>query len=95
MGAHRSGKKTAALLLKICWWKDIAVCEHCLTCLKGRKKAAKTESVASKPTELQCWEEVMMDCEGPMLPADAHGNLLLVLLVALRDVGADEGLIAQ
>ena len=78
MGAHRSGKKTAALLLKICWWKDIAAdcerfCEHCLTCLKGRKKAAKTE-----PTELQCWEEVTMDCEGPMLPADAHGNRFIL-----------------
>ena len=83
MGAHRSGKKTAALLLKICWWKDVAAdcerfCEHCLTCLKGRKKAVKTESVASKPTELQCWEEVMMDCEGPMLPADAHGNRFIL-----------------
>ncbi|CAE7299989.1 unnamed protein product, partial [Symbiodinium necroappetens] len=83
MGAHRSGKKTAALLLKICWWKDIAAdcerfAEHCLTCLKGRKRAVKTEAVASKPTELQCWEEVSTDCEGPMLPADAQGNRFIL-----------------
>ena len=55
--------------------KEIEVMvNECLTCAKGRKRPTKQESVSVKPTNLECWEEVMVDFEGPMLPADAAGN---------------------
>ena len=47
---------------------------HSLTCAKGRKRPMKQETVNVKPTHLECWEEVMVDFEGPMLRDDGYGN---------------------
>ena len=49
------------------WW------ESCLTCLRFRKMPQKQESVPVVPTNRDCWEEVMIDLEGPSNPADKDG----------------------
>ena len=79
MGGHKNCRDTQRVLKRICWWQDMTkeievMVNECLTCAKGRKRPTKQESVSVKPTNLECWEEVMVDFEGPMLPADAAGN---------------------
>ena len=49
------------------WW------ESCLTCLRFRKMPQKQEAVPVVPTNRDCWEEVMIDLEGPSNPADKDG----------------------
>ncbi len=51
------------------------------------------EQVAVKPTRLNPWEEVMIDCEGSSQPADVYGNtyvLTFLLPVSWGYPGADE-----
>ena len=50
------------------WVKD------CLTCIRFRKRPMKQEAVAVKPRQLECWQEVMVDMEGPSNPSDKLGN---------------------
>ena len=64
MGGHRK-----RILKRICWWQDMmkdieTMTSECLTCAKGRKRPTKQETVSVKPTNLECWEEVMVDFEG-------------------------------
>ena len=49
--------------------------EKCLTCLRFRKMPQKTESVPVIRTDAECWEEVMVDLEGPNHTADKDGNI--------------------
>ena len=49
------------------WW------ESCLTCIRFRKMPRKQEAVPVIPTGRDCWEEVMIDLEGPSNPADKDG----------------------
>ena len=61
------------------WWstmrKDIDEwVEKCFTCLRFRRIAVKQESPAAIPLDAECWEEVMIDLEGPNAPADRDGN---------------------
>ena len=48
----------------------------------------KQEAPAVKPTHLECWEEVMVDFEGPMLPADSMGNRYVMTYVDMVSHGA-------
>jgi len=77
-GAHRSAEKTLFLLERLVYWDGMR--EHvqqwtdqCLNCIKGRKRPTKQPAVAVKPAGLHCWQEVMIDCEGPN-PEDRFGN---------------------
>ena len=45
-----------------------------MTCIRFRKRATKQHSVAVKPMDSECWEEVMVDMEGPSNPPDKRGN---------------------
>ncbi|CAE7034866.1 pol, partial [Symbiodinium sp. CCMP2456] len=86
MGGHRNCRDTQRILKRICWWQDMmkdieTMTNACLTCAKGRKRPTKQETVSVKPTSLECWEEVMMDFEGPMLPADSAGNCYVLSYV--------------
>ena len=61
------------LLRRTCWWENMEVdldkfSDNCLTCIRGRKRPAKQQAVAVKPSWLECWEEVAVDFEGPMHP---------------------------
>ena len=47
--------------------------ERCLTCIQFRKMPQKQETVPVVPTDRDCWEEVMIDLEGPSCPADKDG----------------------
>ncbi|CAK8990984.1 unnamed protein product, partial [Durusdinium trenchii] len=83
MGAHRSGSKMLTLLRRTCWWENMEVdldkfSDNCLTCIRGRKRPAKQQAVAVKPSWLECWEEVAVDFEGPMHPEDAAGNRFIL-----------------
>ena len=49
------------------WW------DSCITCLRFRKMPKKQEAVPVVPTNRDCWEEVMIDLEGPNNPADKSG----------------------
>ena len=49
------------------WW------DSCLTCIRFRKMPRKQEAVPVVPTGRDCWEEVMIDLEGPSNPADKNG----------------------
>ena len=44
-----------------------------MTCIRFCKRPTKQDSVAVKPMDSDCWEEVMVDMEGPSL-ADKAGN---------------------
>ena len=51
-------------------------CDKCMTCLKFTKIPRKTKQVAVRiPTTAECWEEVMIDLEGPSQPPDKEGNI--------------------
>ena len=78
LGAHRGADKTCALLSRQVWWLEMKADVHkwwnsCLTCLRFRKMPQKQEAVAVVPTNRDCWEEVMIDLEGPSNPADKSG----------------------
>ena len=38
------------------------------------QSGCETESPAAIPLDAECWEEVMIDLEGPNAPADRDGN---------------------
>ena len=72
-----------ALLRRTGWWENMEVdlekfSDNCLTCIRGRKRPAKQQAVAVKPSWLECWEEVAVDFEGPMHPEDAAGNRFIL-----------------
>ena len=48
--------------------------DRCKTCIRFRKIATKTPQVPVIPRDFECWEEVMVDLEGPCNPPDKHGN---------------------
>ena len=78
-GGHRSAEQTARLLKRIVWWPvsrlDIdGWVEKCMTCIRFRKRPTKQDAVSVKPVDGECWEEVMIDMEGPSNPADKAGN---------------------
>ena len=79
LGAHRNIEKTILILRRQVWWaglvKDLEYwCFRCVTCLRFRRMPKKQESVAVSPTDAECWEEVMIDLEGPRQPMDKDGN---------------------
>ena len=78
-GGHRLAPQTLRILLRVAWWpraaKDIeAWIERCSTCIRFRKRPTKQDSVPVRPVSLECWQEVMVDFEGPSTPADRAGN---------------------
>ena len=78
LGAHRNAEKTYSLMLRQVWWptmkQDVTKWwESCLTCIRFRKMPQKQEAVPVVPTNRDCWEEVMIDLEGPNSPADKAG----------------------
>ena len=79
IGAHRNADKTKVIIVRQVWWlsmtEDIKQwVEKCLTCLRFRRMAQKQEAQPVIPTDAECWEEVMMDLEGPSNPPDKQGN---------------------
>lgn len=68
------------IIIRICWWQSASkdVEEWCLkriTCLRFRRIATKQQSpVGVAPLDAECWEEVMIDLEGPKSPQDKQGN---------------------
>ena len=49
-------------------------CEVCVTCLRFRRIPKKGPQVSVLPVAAECWQEVMIDLEGPNNPADSDGN---------------------
>ena len=91
-GAHRGAEQTVLLLERICVWEGMRAdvpewCNQCLTCIRFRKRPTKTEAVAVKPTHLECWEEVMIDCEGPSNPPDSAGHHYILSYLCLLSHG--------
>ena len=79
LGAHRNVEKTVLILRRQVWWAGLAKdvefwCSKCVTCLRFRRMPQKQEAVAVIPTDAECWEEVMIDLEGPSQPMDMDGN---------------------
>ena len=79
LGAHRNAEKTTGLLSRQVWWltmkSDVAVwTEGCITCLRFRKTPQRQEAVPTIPTNCECWEEVMIDLEGPSNPSSKNGH---------------------
>ena len=78
LGGHLSAEKTVLLLQRQVWWKTIKEdvenwVKKCLTCQRFRKVPQRTEQVPTIPTGRDCWEEVMVDLEGPSQPPDKDG----------------------
>ena len=78
LGAHRGPDKTVACIRRMCWWKTMGTdvdkwCQTCATCLRYRRVPQKVPSSPSIPKDLECWQEVMIDLEGPN-PTDRMGN---------------------
>ena len=68
-GGHRSADKTLMLVQRQCWWNGMKQdienwTQKCMTCLRFRKVPRKQESPAF-PSKAECWDEVMIDLEGP------------------------------
>ena len=49
-------------------------CKSCITCIRFRKMPQKQEMVPVIPSGMDCWEEVMMDLEGPSNPPTKDGE---------------------
>ena len=78
LGAHRNADKTGACIRRLCWWKGMNAdvwqwVQSCGTCLRFRKVPQKVPTSPSIPADLECWQEVMIDLEGPN-PRDKLGN---------------------
>ena len=78
-GGHRLLDQTMRILGRLAWWpgmrKDVADwIEKRMTCIRFRRRPTKQDAVAVKPLDANCWEEVMVDMEGPSNPADKAGN---------------------
>ena len=79
LGAHRSEEKTLLILGRLVWWSGMRAdveswVSKCLTCLRFRRMTQKQEQQAVIPVDAECWEEVMIDLEGPSHPVDKEGN---------------------
>ena len=48
--------------------------EKCIMCCRFRKMPKKQLSQAVIPVDADCWDEVLIDFEGPFQPADKDGN---------------------
>ena len=75
LGAHRSPEKSLIIIQRQAWWRTMSEdvkswCDKCITCLRFRRMATKRESPAVVPVTAECWEEVMIDLEGPYSPKD-------------------------
>ena len=86
LGAHRSSSKTYTLCKRQVYWdgmnKDFdRWTNECLTCIRFRKINTKTPAVATVPSNMDCWQEVMIDLEGPSSPPDAQGNRYLMTYI--------------
>ena len=91
-GGHRSDEKTIDIMKRMCWWKDMGTdvarwADKCLTCLRFNKRPTKQDQVAVKPADVQCWEEVMIDFEGPSTPEDKIGNKYVLTYVCCLSNG--------
>ena len=54
-----------------------------LTCSRFRKQPRKVEAIPSKPTDCDCWEEILVDVEGPSNPAGAEGQKYVLTYMCL------------
>ena len=55
--------------------KDVADwIDNCMTCIRFRKRPTKQDTVGVKPLDANCWEEAMVDVEGPSSPAAKAGS---------------------
>lgn len=78
-GGHRSAEKTLALLRRHCWWarmkEDVTKwVDNCMTCIRFRKMPQKQPAeIGIIPVDAECWEEIMIDLEGPSQPSDKEG----------------------
>ena len=78
LGGHRSADKTYACMKRLCWWKNMKSdvdkwVKSCGTCLRFRAVPQKIPTGPSVPADMECWQEVMIDLEGPN-PMDRAGN---------------------
>jgi len=87
-GMHRPADKTAALLRRLVWWEHLKRdVEHwtdrCLTCIRFRKRPTKQDMVPVKRVDVDCWQEIMVDCEGSSRPADTSGRCYVLTYLCL------------
>ena len=87
-GGHRLGDQTFELMARIVWWasmfKDVKRwADECDTCIRFRKKRQKSEQVPMMPVGAECWQEVMVDIEGPCQPGDYKGNTYVLTYMCL------------
>jgi len=87
-GMHRAADKTVSLLRRLVWWdhmkKDVDYwTERCMTCIRFRKRPTKQGMVPVKRTDIDCWQEVMVDCEGSSRPADIAGHVYTLTYMCL------------
>jgi hypothetical protein len=78
-GAHKSAIATNNAMKAHLWWETMTAdvnkwVDRCLTCLRFRKSARRATGIPVKPTRCECWEDVMVDMEGPSNPPSAAGN---------------------
>ena len=78
-GGHRLLDQTMRILKRLVWWsgmrREVAEwIDGCMTCIRFRKRPTKQDAVAVKTRDSNCWEEVMVDMEGPSNPTDRLGN---------------------
>ena len=78
-GGHRLTAQTSDILKRLVWWKGMKAdvekwIGECLVCLRFRKRPTKNQSRGVVRPNVQCWEEVMIDFEGPSNPSDSRGN---------------------
>ena len=85
-GGHRLLPQTLRILFRVAWWPQAAKeieewIGRCATCIRFRRRPAKQDSVAVRPVDLECWQEIMIDFEGPSAPADRAGNRYVLTYV--------------
>ena len=57
--------------------------DECDTCIRFRKRRSKPEQVPMMPVGAECWQEVMVDIEGPCQPGDYKGNTYVLTYMCL------------
>jgi hypothetical protein len=79
LGSRRNAIKTALTISRLAWRPNLradveAGVYKCIACLRFRRVAQKQEAQPVIPASAECWEEVMIDLEGPSHPPDKDGN---------------------
>ena len=79
ISGHRLVDQTLELLQRSVYWEkmkeDVTFwVSKCVTCIRFRQRPRKNFQLPAKKADVEPWEEIMCDLEGPHEPGDKEGN---------------------